>query len=192
MPRKVAVVTGASSGIGLALTRHLLEKNWRVVAADIGDYPMTDDIGETDLLFVKTDVSSWEDQHNLFKRTQEWAAGDTLSFLAANAGTPDPPGSMEMLLGKATENTGALEKPNTDAISVNILGEIYSLQLFAHYVRLGHKSGDDAAKPALAILTSSGAGLYPMPSHPVYCASKHAVRWGREKKIVQEILFCWI
>lgn len=181
MPRKVAIVTGASSGIGLALTRHLLEKNWRVVAADIGDYPMTDnadDIGEANLLFVKTDVSSWEDQRNLFERAQEWAAGDALSFLAANAGAPDPPGSMEMLLGKVTENTGALEKPNTDAISVNILGEIYSLQLFAHYVRLGRKSGNDASKPAVAVLTSSGAGLYPMPSHPVYCASKHAVRLG--------------
>lgn len=78
----------------------------------------------------------------------------------------DVPGSMDQLVGKPDEITTADTRP----ISVNLLGSIYSVQLFCDYVRKGVRR-----EGVKIVVTSSGAGLYPMPSHPVYAASKHAV-----------------
>jgi NAD(P)-dependent dehydrogenase (short-subunit alcohol dehydrogenase family) len=63
----VAVVTGAGSGTGLALTTHLLAKNYRVVMADIQNKHLGEELGEN-VLFVETDVSSWDAQAALFKQ----------------------------------------------------------------------------------------------------------------------------
>ena len=65
---KPVAITGAASGIGLALTRHLLEKQWRVVMADINvdtGRNLESELGP-DVLFIETDVSSWDSQVRLF------------------------------------------------------------------------------------------------------------------------------
>lgn len=80
MAPPVAVITGASSGMGLALTKHLLERKWNVAMADIN--PPKDQLDNT--IFVKTDVSNWNQQAELFQKTYEKFG--RLDFVALNAG----------------------------------------------------------------------------------------------------------
>lgn len=63
-----------------------------------------------------------------------------------------------------------LKRPDYKPIETNLIGSIYAIQLFAHYV--GKRKNYNGGK---IVLTSSGAGQFGMPSHPVYCASKHGV-----------------
>lgn len=79
----VAIVTGASSGIGLALTKHLLERNWNVVMADMNK--AKEDLDNT--LVVQTDISSWDQQASMFRQAYEWRG--RLDFCALNAGIDD-------------------------------------------------------------------------------------------------------
>ena len=59
---QVAIVTGAANGIGLAITRRLLEEGARVAACDVdikAGRHLADQVGDRQrLLFVETDVAS--------------------------------------------------------------------------------------------------------------------------------------
>lgn len=69
MSKRGAIVTGAASGIGLALTRDLLSKGWRVIMADINPAgeAIAQDLGH-DAIFIKTDTSDWMSQTELFEK----------------------------------------------------------------------------------------------------------------------------
>jgi NAD(P)-dependent dehydrogenase (short-subunit alcohol dehydrogenase family) len=80
----VAIITGASSGIGEALTRHLLAKQWRVVMADINatkGQSLAAELG-SNVAFFETDVSSWTSQVKLFEQAYE-RSGNRFDFLAS-------------------------------------------------------------------------------------------------------------
>lgn len=83
MAPPTAIVTGGCSGIGLSLTKHLLERKWQVVQADIN--PPKEALDSTK--YVKCDVSSWDDQAALFEQAYEWTG--RLDFCALNAGIDD-------------------------------------------------------------------------------------------------------
>ena len=138
MSSPVAVITGAASGIGLALTRHLLAKKWRVVMVDIDSskgVSLAEELGPN-VIFIETDVSSWESQIYLFKRAYEWS-GHRFDFLASNAGVADERNLAEGL----QENDGELKRPDLKPLEVNLVGSIYATQLFAHYVRESGRAG---------------------------------------------------
>lgn len=67
---KVVIVTGADHGIGAGVAHHLLERNMRVVIADIQlknkkAFPQD----EEKVAFIKTDVSDEVSVKNLIKQT---------------------------------------------------------------------------------------------------------------------------
>jgi 15-hydroxyprostaglandin dehydrogenase (NAD) len=68
MSKQGAIVTGAASGVGLELTKHLLSKGWKVVTVDINQAgeAISKDLG-ADVLWVETDISSWDAQVQLFE-----------------------------------------------------------------------------------------------------------------------------
>lgn len=71
---RVAVVTGAASGIGLAVASRLAQEGMRVVLADIERGPLADAVAKLEgagheVLGVPTDVSKWEDLQRLAERT---------------------------------------------------------------------------------------------------------------------------
>lgn len=156
---KVAVVTGAASGIGLALAERFLEEGMRVVMADIEAAPLeaaaarVDPSGER-VLPVPTDVRKPEQIQALADRTLERFGG--VHVVCNNAGVA-PGGPM-------------LETTPEDwrwVMDVNVLGVAYGVTTFApllveagegHIVNLASEAG---------ITTNSALG--------VYCASKHAV-----------------
>lgn len=57
MAKKVAVVTGAASGIGLSVARTLAENSYNVVMADINEEQGAKAAGEAGAFFVKADLS---------------------------------------------------------------------------------------------------------------------------------------
>jgi NAD(P)-dependent dehydrogenase (short-subunit alcohol dehydrogenase family) len=64
---KVILITGCSSGIGLATSKLMLSLGAKVAGGDINPAPIT----EGSFVFVKTDVTSWDSQLQLFEKTVE-------------------------------------------------------------------------------------------------------------------------
>jgi NAD(P)-dependent dehydrogenase (short-subunit alcohol dehydrogenase family) len=82
----VAIVTGASRGLGLALTRALVERGWRVVADARGRSELERVwAGTWDVVPVAGDVADAEHQATLVD-----AAGEEIDLLVNNASTLGP------------------------------------------------------------------------------------------------------
>lgn len=164
-PQKVAIVTGAAGGIGKVLSKRLLERNYRVVLADINTIAgekAQEEFGKN-TLFVRTDVADYESTAAMFRKAFEW--GGRIDFFAANAGIEEsesiyvlPPADKEP------------PKPNLKIIDVDCLSVIYGLRLFRWYVRKSN-----TGEGGRMVVTASQAALYPMYVAPVYCAAKSAV-----------------
>jgi NAD(P)-dependent dehydrogenase (short-subunit alcohol dehydrogenase family) len=85
---RVAVVTGASKGIGLAVTRALLAEGARVVAASRKSSAELDALTGTDLVHVAVDLMDPEAPGQAVARAAEAFGG--LDILVNNAGGPPP------------------------------------------------------------------------------------------------------
>jgi 15-hydroxyprostaglandin dehydrogenase (NAD) len=160
--RKVAIITGAASGIGLALARHLLSRGYRVVIADINEErgkSIQEELGPS-THFICCDVSNWESSAAMFKSAYEW--GGRIDFFAANAGISE----REPFYTLPEE----LREPDLGTMEVDFNSVAYGLRLFRHYVREG-ATGEGGKM----VVSSSMAGFYPMYLAPMYGAAKHAV-----------------
>ncbi|KAJ5936005.1 hypothetical protein N7454_005303 [Penicillium verhagenii] len=167
MSKPVAVITGASSGMGLAVTKHLVADGWRVVMADIAEesgQAISEELGDQ-VLFCCTDVSSYSQQADLFKKAFAW--GGRLDLLAANAGIADTQFLHEN--DYQNDENGSVMPLNLKAMDVNFTAVVQGIWLFKHYARQNKIPGGKV------IITSSSAGLYPMATNPIYTASKHAL-----------------
>ncbi|MFJ8692036.1 SDR family NAD(P)-dependent oxidoreductase [Streptomyces roseolilacinus] len=89
---RVAVVTGASKGIGLAVTRSLLQEGAKVVAASRKMSPELERLQGPSLLHVSADLSLPEAPGQVIARAVEHFGG--LDILVNNAGGPPPGVSM--------------------------------------------------------------------------------------------------
>ncbi|MGH3909678.1 MAG: SDR family NAD(P)-dependent oxidoreductase [Pseudonocardiaceae bacterium] len=85
---RVAVVTGASKGIGLATTRTLLEEGARVVAASRKTTPELDALAGADLVHVPADLMDPDAPAQIVSRAAEVFGG--LDILVNNVGGPPP------------------------------------------------------------------------------------------------------
>lgn len=166
--QSVAIVTGACSGIGLAITRHLVaKKNYRVVLADVNakkGAELEKEFGSS-AIFVKTDVSSWDSQAALFKAAYAW--GGKIDTLFANAGIFDRD---NLMTGLKAAKGAEPQKPDTTPIEVNQIAVAYGVQLFLHY------AGQSGRRGGKIVVTASLSGTYPISIFPLYCSSKSAVR----------------
>src|SRR4051794_15811111 len=88
----VAVVTGAGSGIGRAVTRALLEAGWRVVLAGRRAETLRA-TAEGAALVVPADVASPESVAHLFAEAER--AYGRVDLLVNNAGTFGPAGDVD-------------------------------------------------------------------------------------------------
>jgi 15-hydroxyprostaglandin dehydrogenase (NAD) len=163
MVSKVAIVSGAASGIGLELTRNLIADGWKVVMADVNAVQgekLSQEFGAA-TAFYRTDVSKWDEHAALFKFAK--AKFGRIDLVAANAGIGDQQNLYEKQVGEPA-------KPNLKTLDVDLVAVIYAVWLAAHYFRQNGKEGGKI------IITSSDAGLYPLPLHPQYAAAKHGVK----------------
>lgn len=157
---KVAVVTGAGSGIGAALARQASALGAAVVLADVDE----DGLAETatdlleaggDCLLVRTDVSDAAAVGNLAE--QSWAAYGQVDLLFNNAGV--------LVDGVCWERTLADWRW---CLEVNLMGCIHGIH---HFVpRMVAQNSEGAV-----VNTSSVAGLLAGGMLGPYTVSKHGV-----------------
>jgi NAD(P)-dependent dehydrogenase (short-subunit alcohol dehydrogenase family) len=155
MADQVALITGAASGFGRALTRVLTGRGVQVVACDVDEAGGREVAAETGALFVACDVSD-PDQNTAAVATAVDQFGG-LDFAFLNAGI-----ALGLPLGEAFD-LAAYRR----AMGVNIDGVVF---------------GINAVLPALKargggsiVATASLAGLTAVPLDPIYSANKHAV-----------------
>jgi len=87
--KKTAVVTGATSGLGLATVKTLLEKGYDVLGTSRSaekEKKAMDAIGQT-IPFIQVDLTSIKQQQAFSEHVETWLAGRGLSVLVNNAGT---------------------------------------------------------------------------------------------------------
>ena len=86
---RVAVITGAASGIGLATARRLAAEGARVVVADVSDQAGQDAASEVGGLYVKTDVTSDDDVRQLYETAHDAYGRIDIAFNNAGISPPD-------------------------------------------------------------------------------------------------------
>jgi len=161
---KVAVVTGAASGIGLGLAEHCAKEGMKVVLADIEEAALKEaestlkDHG-TDVLTVFTDVSRFSDVENLAQKTLDMFGAIHLLF--NNAGVQVGAGESKLLW----ENTIADWEW---VMGVNLRGVVYGVKVFTP-IMLQQKT------ECHIVNTSSMAGLITEPTLVIYAATKAGV-----------------
>jgi NAD(P)-dependent dehydrogenase (short-subunit alcohol dehydrogenase family) len=157
---KVAVVTGAASGIGRAMAERFGREGMRLVLADVERGALEATAAElagagVELISVRTDVSSQHDVEALAAATFERFG--TVHVLCNNAGV----GSRGLTIH---------DLPVQDfewVFGVNLWGVIHGIRAFLPHLRLqdeGH-----------IVNTASVSGLYHLPRMGPYNASKAAI-----------------
>jgi NAD(P)-dependent dehydrogenase (short-subunit alcohol dehydrogenase family) len=86
---RVAVVTGGSSGIGLATVRRLASEGAKVVIADVAEEPGEKAAAEVAGRFLRTDVTSEDDVRALFDTTVAEFGSLDVSFHNAGISPPE-------------------------------------------------------------------------------------------------------
>ena len=152
---KVAVVTGGSSGIGLATARRFIAEGARVTIT--GRTRKTLDAAVADLGDRATgfqgDVAKLDDLDRLFELVRE--RGDKIDVLFVNAG-----------IAPFVPFEQASEEHFDQIIGVNLKGAYFTIQKALPLLQKG----------ASIVLTSSVANRVGYPNMSVYAASKAALR----------------
>jgi ribitol 2-dehydrogenase len=157
MKDKVAIITGASSGIGAATARALAEQGCRLtLAARSTDRleALARSLGP-ETLVVPTDVTCDADVKRMVERTLDRFG--RVDVLFANAGVYIP--------GQITEGD---PKAWAELMDVNVAGVLRCIHAVLPSM-LAQGSGD-------ILVTSSISGCIDIHWEPVYSASKHAVQ----------------
>jgi NAD(P)-dependent dehydrogenase (short-subunit alcohol dehydrogenase family) len=157
---KVAVVTGAASGIGRALSARFAAEGMKVVLADVEEAPLAAfeaelRAGGASVLAVRTDVQDGAAVAALAERTVEHFGA--VHVVCNNAGVGGSAGPMWTL----TEADWAW------TLGVNLWGVIHGIRAFV--------PGMIAQGEGHVVNTASIAGLLSPPWMGPYVASKHAV-----------------
>lgn len=152
---RVAVVTGAGSGIGRALAQAFAREGMRVVAADIDAADLAETIEGLDAVAVRTDVAERAQVAALADRA--WAAFGAVHVLCNNAGVAAWGG-----LEAATHQDWQW------VLGVNLWGVIHGVEAFVPRMIAQKQEGH-------IVNTASMAGLVATQGLGVYNTSKYAV-----------------
>jgi NAD(P)-dependent dehydrogenase (short-subunit alcohol dehydrogenase family) len=150
---KVAVITGGSSGIGLAVAKQLIQEGARIAIS--GRDPAALEAAKLahGFLAIRADVSSLADIDRFYAEVSQ--AFGKIDFLFANAG-----------IYKAAPLAETSEALFDEVMNINIKGVFFTVQKALPYLN------DNAA----IVLNSSILNQKAWPGNSIYSASKAAVR----------------
>jgi NAD(P)-dependent dehydrogenase (short-subunit alcohol dehydrogenase family) len=155
---RVILVTGGSSGIGLATVELLLSFGAMVVSGDVQP-PRSQMKGTFE--FVKTDVTRWEELLVLFNKTKELYS--RIDHVFANAGI----GPRADYLSSRLDENGNLMEPSSQNLDTNLKGVINTSTLAIHHMRQQKDGGS-------IVITGSATGLQRFRAVD-YATTKHGV-----------------
>jgi NAD(P)-dependent dehydrogenase (short-subunit alcohol dehydrogenase family) len=89
LQNRVAVITGAASGIGLAAARRMAAEGAHVVVADVDEQAGKEAADAVDGMFVKTDVTSDDDVRHLYEAAHDRYGRIDIAFNNAGISPPD-------------------------------------------------------------------------------------------------------
>ncbi|HUP72346.1 MAG TPA: SDR family oxidoreductase [Acidimicrobiales bacterium] len=160
--QRVAVITGASQGLGLALARALAADGWSVVI-DARDATR---LAETEVLLAAA-ASAGARVLAVAGDVSDPAHRDAL---AAHARALGP---VQLLVNNAS-TLGASPLPAIDEITVDVLHRIFAVNVIAPLALVRTLAGDFAPTPTVIDITSDAA-VEPYPGWGGYGASKAAL-----------------
>ena len=157
---KIALVTGAASGIGFATVERFVAEGATVIAADVSVGGLARLADATGVETVVLDVSNID----------QWRA--VVDGIMTKHGRIDI----------AYLNAGIMTRPASD----NLFGDVSEVLTVEGYRRITSVNADGAALGVIALLphlaagsdiviTASVAGLVPFPNDPWYGMTKHAM-----------------
>ncbi|GAA6016638.1 hypothetical protein JCM10207_000130 [Rhodosporidiobolus poonsookiae] len=182
---KVAIVTGAASGIGLGIAESLLEQGAKVVVGDMNAVQgqkvvedLNDKYGANSAAFCEVNVTDWASVCGLFEFAYQ-TFGRRVDYVFANAGisqmrqmrSSDP--SHFATFDHVDLDTLASRPPTLAVVRVNLDGVLYTLHAALAYFRTQDK--DSNGWRGKFVATGSNASFYPFPNDPLYAAAKHGV-----------------
>lgn len=154
---RVCLVTGASSGIGAALSKQMARRGWTVIGvarrAQLLD-ALALELGRNRFIPYVGDVGNPDDIHAISEQIKQRGLKPTLFFLNAGMGSQDLPYKMST-------------KQHKETFEVNYFGVIAWVEEWLTSVK-GYGGG-------VFVATSSVNALYPPPGVAAYSASKAAL-----------------
>ncbi len=166
--KKVAVITGAASGIGKALAIKCLEYDMKVALMDVDKTKLQNSISDTynldNILLFAGNVANESDIIELAEQTINKFG--SINFLFNNAGIA---GSLAPIWAQTMEDI-------EQVMQVNLMGTIHGIRTFVPIML--HQNDE-----CFVINTSAGAGLLTGAGLSAYKASKHAIT------AISEVLF---
>lgn len=160
LENKVAIITGAGSGIGKAISLLYATEGAKVVVSDISEKGGNDTVSEIkakggDAIFVKADTSKPDDNKNLVEQALKQFGG--LHIAVNNAG-----------IGGPLSPTGDYPIDGWDkVISINLSGVFYGMR---YQIPAMLNSGGGSIVNMASILGKVGT-----KGSPAYAAAKHGV-----------------
>jgi NAD(P)-dependent dehydrogenase (short-subunit alcohol dehydrogenase family) len=157
---KVAIITGASSGIGAATAKLFAKEGAKVIVADVQEEKGENTVKEIkkaggESIFVKTDVTKYEDAENLVKKAVEKFG--KVDIMHCNAGVAGPIGMIHQVSLDDWHRT----------IAINVTGVFHcSRAVLPQMIKQGG---------GVIVNTASNWSFVAQPGWSVYHASKGAV-----------------
>ncbi|ASK32538.1 short-chain dehydrogenase/reductase [Chryseobacterium sp. T16E-39] len=166
--KKVWFITGASKGLGLALVKKLLEKNYRVVATSRNSQSLISEIGETSENFLPLEVNLTDNEDVKAAISKSIDHFGRLDVIVNNAGYGQ--------IGTLEELTDKEARANFD---INVFGTLNVIRNAMPHLR-EQRSGH--------IFNISSIGGYSgnFPGWGIYCSTKFAVA-GLTEALAEEI-----
>lgn len=162
-----AVVTGGASGLGEAVVRSIVSAGGKAVIIDINKdraAKLMIELGNENLAFFPTDVTSPENVENNVKKAAEFLGSITLLVNCAGIATP----------GKVLSRKGMMELPQFEkVVQVNLIGTFNMIRVVSSY--MAENEANDQQERGVIINTASVAAFEGQIGQAAYSASKGGV-----------------